>query len=87
MRDQLHNEIDQLEELRIRAKQTSDQVVTDRLGEIIDQTEDIGKMMKGLAEAIEEEMASLTTEAFGVGVGFARARRDSVEDNSDENPS
>ena len=75
MRDQLHSEIDQLEELRIRAKQAAEDTVVRMLEDAVDATGDIGNAMRVLADEVGAELADLTTESFLTGVEFARQRK------------
>ena len=75
MLNQLHNEIDRLEEIRNRAKETARKAVVDNLRPALEASgQDIAKAMILLAQIVEDEITDLTTEAFHMGVGFARER-------------
>ena len=74
MREQLHSEIDALEDLRERARVITEKVIRDNLRTVLDQTHDIGAAMVLLAKIVENELTELTTEAFRSGVGFAQTR-------------
>jgi regulator of replication initiation timing len=79
MLNQLHNEIDELEDLRERAGEIVRDIVENELEEILEEASDdaeAGDIMVAIAERVEERLTDLTTEAFHVGVGFAAQRRD-----------
>lgn len=76
----LHDEIDQLEDFRNRARAIVVDVIKNELAGALDAVAaagapDIPAAMMLLAARVEEELAPLTTEAFKAGVGFARKRR------------
>lgn len=76
MHNQLHDEIDQLEEFRGQARALVERVISENLAAaLMEAGDDIGGAMAILAGLVEEELTDLTTTAFGAGVKFAKQRR------------
>ena len=73
MLDQLHSEIDRTEILREKAR-TIVIAATSRVREAVEATGDVPSALVLIAQAVEEDLAALTSEAFAEGVGFARER-------------
>ena len=76
MHNQLHNELDQLEDLRGRSKAIVESVIAENITKALEVTQgDVRKTMELLALLVEEELSALTSEAFATGMAFARQRR------------
>jgi hypothetical protein len=78
--DQLHDEIDQLEDLRNRVKLIVERVVRDEIFAAVEASRGMGEDVLTttlilLARRVEHEITPITTEAFKTGVQFAEKRR------------
>jgi len=62
--DQLHDEVDTLEEMRERAKGLVISAIRDNLRAALDETGDIGAALVLLAIKAEDDLTDLTTETF-----------------------
>jgi len=74
MRELLHDEIDKIETLSNKARQTTIEIVEAELPAALERTGDVVQALAEVAHAVEEKMADLTTEAFEAGVEFSRKR-------------
>ena len=73
----LHDEVDDREEIDFRARGIVAKA-KDSMGNAADLAEDPESMLRLIVALVEDELAPLTTEAFKMGVGFARKREDAA---------
>jgi hypothetical protein len=77
--DILHNEIDELEEMRGRATDAVRNILEDRLTEALDKARvdggiNVPMAMGMLADWVEDALTDITTDAFHMGVRFGEGR-------------
>lgn len=75
MLNQLHDEIDVLERLRNEAKAKTEAIIKENVAAALEAADgDFDRMIELLALAVEEQMDSLTTQAFQLGASFSEER-------------
>jgi len=79
MLDQLHSEIDRIEPTRQKAKDAAD-VGRIALRNALEAGANPRQAMEMAAHVVDDELTDLTTEAFRLGVGFAKERRNASGD-------
>lgn len=62
--DHLHDEVDEIERLREKARDMAEQLVRDRLGAAFDGTAEIEAALASVAMEVEDGLTDTTTEAL-----------------------